>query len=429
MPSPFLKLRSKLPDRLQSKFQSRFAKNLGWLGIAELVGRIFRLAVTVTMARVFIPTDYAMVSAIYTVFAFGNSFSLNNAMISKIVQVDEEHLEETCNTAYWMSWVITIALTLLQIGLAPAIAAFYKEPTLLWPLIVLSLIYWAMPFSIVEEGLIQRQNRLDFQSKQFLIQAILGNLTILLTLPFGFGVWGVVASMIVPSPLWCWAYAREVRWKPSRPSFSQFKPLFNFATQASGIEWLNQFKLNIDYLIVVQFLGPAALGQYFFAFNAGLGISQSVLYSLSSAFYPNFCEARSDRDLLKSRFLKSVKTIGIVVIPLVIVQTSLASVYVPLIFGQKWNDAIPVLRIICCSAIPIAFGYLASDFLKALDRMVIDIVWNIIFVAVLGGVLFGIVQTAGGNLSAIALGVLGTYLLLMPGFCVWVYRRSFARTA
>ncbi len=418
---------SKLSSTLRSKFQSRFAKNLGWLGFAEVIGRIFRLAVTVTMARTFAPTDYAMVSAAYTVFAFGNSFSLNNAMVSKIVQVDDEHLEATCNTTYWMSWVLTIFLTLLQIIFAHSIADFYQAPRLVFPLMLLTLIYWAMPFSIVQEGLIQRANRLDFQSRQFLVQAIIGNLALLILVPFGFGVWAVVISMIIPAPFWIWAYAKEVPWRPKAPRFDRLREILLFSTQASGIEWLNHLKLNIDYLIIVQFLGPEALGQYFFAFNAGLGISQSVLYSLSSAFYPNFCDARFDGPLLRSRYLKSCKTIGLVVVPLVILQTTLAPIYVPLIFGQKWVDAVPILRIICCSAIPIAFGYLASDLLKSIDRMVIDIIWNISFAAILGAVLLSIVKVANGDLMGIAIGVLSTYLLLMPAFSLWVYQSVIQR--
>jgi PST family polysaccharide transporter len=55
-------------NKLKQLLSDRFVRNMGWLGVAELVSRIFRLAVTVTLARAFSPYDYGMVSIIYTVF-------------------------------------------------------------------------------------------------------------------------------------------------------------------------------------------------------------------------------------------------------------------------------------------------------------------------------------------------------------------------
>lgn len=47
-----------LIQKFQKLLSDRFVRNIGWLGGAELVNRVFRLAATVTFARVFTEADY-----------------------------------------------------------------------------------------------------------------------------------------------------------------------------------------------------------------------------------------------------------------------------------------------------------------------------------------------------------------------------------
>ncbi|MHC5831979.1 MAG: oligosaccharide flippase family protein, partial [Nostoc sp.] len=100
---------------------------------------------------------------------------------------------------------------------------------------------------------------------------------------------------------------------------------------------------NIDYLIIGRFLGINALGIYYFAFNAGLGISQNVINAFTSALFPHLCAARGDLKELKERYFSSLKFTAIIVVPLILLQSSLAPFYVPIVFGQKWVTAVPIL--------------------------------------------------------------------------------------
>jgi PST family polysaccharide transporter len=182
--------------------------------------------------------------------------------------------------------------------------------------------------------------------------------------------------------------------------------------------------MNLDYLLIARFIGSEALGIYFFAFNAGLGISQSVLYGLSSAWYPHFCQARNDMKLLKQRFFGSFKAILLVVVPLVILQTNLAPFYVPIIFGQKWVTAIPILVLICCCAIPIALSNATTQLLQAVDKINIDIAWNLIFTLFFAISLLIAVQN---GIYWVAATVLVTQLFASPIFTIWVTRFIFRK--
>ena len=227
---------------------------------------------------------------------------------------------------------------------------------------------------------------------------------------------------------------RNHLWRPKGFSLKNWREIAQFGPRVLGVELLNRIRMNIDYLIVAGFMETEALGLYFFAFNAGLGISQSVLWSIGGAWYPEFCAVRSDAILLRQKLFKTFKTIGIIIVPLVLLQVGLAQFYIPILAkGNQWNGAIPIVMIICLSAIPLAIARSTSQILRAVDKIRLDLIWNMIFVgifsvAILVTVLIG-KQYAGGNMQVqliqVAVTVLVTQAILLPGFTWFVDRELF----
>jgi teichuronic acid exporter len=412
-----------LIQQIKKLSSEKFIRNVGWLGIAELIQRVFRLATTVTLAHLFTPQDYGMVSAIYTVFEFANTFSLKAGIGAKIIQASEEDLKDICDTAYWLNWILCSFLFIFQCLCAYPIAQFYRNDQLILPIIVLGLIYLIFPLFLVRYALIERANKLEVIAIGNATQAIFSNIIIVFLAIKGTGVWAVVLSMVLTYPIWIVITSRQQSWKPSKKiELKQWREIVKFGSKSLGVDLLMKLRMNLDYLLIARFIGSEALGIYFFAFNAGLGISQSILYGLSSAWYPHFCQAREDTKLLKKRFFGSFKSILLIVVPLVILQTNLAQFYVPIIFGQKWVTAIPILILICCCAIPIALSSATSQLLQAVDKINIDIVWNICFTLFFGICLVFAVQY---GIYWVAVSVLVTQLFASPIFTIWVTRFIF----
>jgi PST family polysaccharide transporter len=410
-----------LANKIKHLLSNRFVSNISWLGGAELVQRIFRLATTVTLARVFSPTDYGLMSAIYTVFDLTSTFTVQTGIGAKIIQVEESELAETCNTAYWLNWILCICLFILQFLLAYPIALYFKSDFLIMPIRALGIIYLMFPLYLVQSALIERENRLQVRAWCFAAQAIISNVLLVSLSLLGWGIWSVVLGMILSYPVWIFICYKNQAWRPKLSSISlaKWQDISRFGGKILGVELLTKIRMYLDYLFVARFLGLEALGLYFFAFNAGIGISQSVLSALAFAWYPHFCEVRSNIKELRKRYLGSFKTIATTVVPLVILQTTLARFYVPIIFGEKWISAIPILIIICCSAIPISIYYTTSKLLQSVDLINIDLYWNLLFTIIFATFLLLVVPW---GIMPIALTVLIVQLVLMPIFAGAVFK-------
>ena len=139
---------------------------------------------------------------------------------------------------------------------------------------------------------------------------------------------------------------------------------------------------------------------------------------------PHLCDARDNLVEFKSRYYKSMKTIALIIVPMVLLQSLLAPIYVPIVFGQKWIPAIPILIMICLSAIPRPFADSASQLLVAVNKPDIDLKWNLVFT-----VLFTTALLVGVNWQSlgVAIAVLATHCILMPLFTIWVSKYVFQR--
>lgn len=409
-----------LINKIKQISSDQFLSNIGWLGIAELANRIFRLATTVVLARTFTAYDYGIASIIFTIVDFGYVLTINPGFSAKLIQADQEELATISDTSYWLNWLICITLLAIQCVAAFFIAYSSTNSQLALPVCSVALIYLMQPQFIIQSNLIQRENRLKIIALATAMQLILGNiLTIILAL-LGLGAWAVIIPIIATTPVWIIICLKNNPWRaPKKFTLKNWRYIASFGIKILGVNALSRVRMNLDYLLIGYFIGIEALGLYFFAFNAGLGISQSIINAFTSALYPHLCNVRDDKEKLQAQFLRSLKTVALIVIPLVILQSTLAQFYVPIIFGKKWVEAIPILIVVCLSAIPISLSRATSQLLQALDKTHLDFYWNLIFTGFFAASLLVAVQT---GIFAVACAVLITQVIAMPIFTFWVIK-------
>jgi PST family polysaccharide transporter len=412
-----------LINKLKQILSGQFIRNAGWLGGAELANRVFRLGTTVTLARMFSPQDYGLMAVVYTVFDFATVFTLRGGIGANIVQAEQEDVKTICDTSYWLNWILCGSVCIIQCLAAFPVAQLYRNNQLIWPLCSSALIYLMMPLYMVHGALIERESRLKITAIANATQSLLGNITTVILALLGMGIWAIVLPMVLTTPVLIVINWMNHPWRPPKIfKLEKYKEVISFGADLLGIELLGKLRGNIDYLIIGGFLKLEALGIYYFAFNAGLGISMSVINTFSSALFPYLCEVRSNLAQIKERYFSSLKKAYIIITPLILLQTFLAPVYVPIIFGQKWSSAIPVLMPICLSALTLQFGRATFLLLNAMGKTRLILYWNLIYtilfsIAILISVRWGIIY--------VAIAVLICQLFIAPVFNIWVIRRTF----
>lgn len=405
--------------RLQKAISGAYIRNVGWMVSAEVTSRIIRLASTVILARMFSAQDYGLMAIIYTVSDFFQVFTLRGGVGSKIIQADQKDVIAICNTAYWLNWIVCGSLFIIQSIVALLLPYFSAEQqTLTLPLIALAFTYLAYPLFTIHLTLIERENRFKATAICNIAVSIVSTIMIATLALLGMGVWSIVWAIISTFPVWIFLTWKYQPWRPPlRFSLEKWRDIFGFGSSLLINELLNKLRSNVDYLIVGRYLGVEALGMYYFAFNAGSGITMSILNTFMSPMYPYICVVRNDYREFKKRYFSSLKRVTLILVPIILLQASLAPIYVPIIFGSKWVSAIPVLILICISVIPSIYGRAGTLLLNSINKPRISLQISLIFTTIFLISIFAVVEL---GIIWVAYAVLLNQLIVTSIAAVWM---------
>jgi PST family polysaccharide transporter len=341
-----------------------------------------------------------------------------NGIFDKLIQAKEEDLEVLSQTAYYINWFICGGLFLIQSLVAFPMAWIYHDSRVILPIGAMGLVYLMLPMGLVQAARSQRENRLHVSALANGLQISIDNILTMVLASMGLGMWALVLPKVLVAPIWVIVHRSNNPWRSTQTfTLDRWQEIVHFGRSVLGVQMLATLRNNLDYLIAGHFLGLKALGLYYFAFNAGLGISLSFINAVDAALYPHLCDAKGESTQFRDRYLKSFMAISKVILPIVLVQVLLAPIYVPLIFGQKWIPAIPLVMLICLSAIPRPYANAASKALWTMDKTSWDLVWNVLFT-----IIFAITICVGvmWNIIGVAAAVLIAHAVALPLFTIWV---------
>lgn len=406
--------------RLQNILLSTYIRNVSWMAGAEVANRVIRLASTVILARMFSPQDYGLMAIVYTLTDFFQVLTLRGGIGSKIIQADKRDVITICNTAYWLTWITCSLLFTIQCLVALLLPYFSSTQNLTLPLIAVAFTYLAHPLFIINLTLIERENRFKNAAICNIAVSLVSSVTTATLALLGMGIWSIIWSIILAAPVWIFFTWKYHSWRPPvRFSLERWQEVLGFGSSLLVTNLLNRVRANIDYLIVGRYLGVEALGMYYFAFNAGSGITISILDTFMSPMYPYICAVKNDYQQFRKRYISSLKKVSLILIPLILIQSFLAPIYVPIIFGNKWNSAIPVLILICLSVIPRIFAWSAYLLLNAINKPKIALYISLIFTTIF---ILSLLIVVRAGILWVAAAVFICNVTLLSGFAIWINR-------
>lgn len=387
------------------------ARNISWLALSELMIRVTRIATAVVLARTLNAHEFGVIAIAMTVQEVVQTLT-RNGIGAKIVQTGPAHLNAVCNFVYRLNWQICIALFFIQCAVAHPIKLFYKDDALYPLVIALAIPYLIYPFSMVQVYLIQRQNRLGMTALANGAQVSIDNISSAILALCGFGIWSVVIPKLIVAPLWVLFFRFQEKWRPNKDDSDYAKnDILAFSLHVLGAEICATARRHIDRLLIGFFMGLDTLGIYYFAVNSGLGLSLSLASAFNTAFYPHLCAQRENLSALRREFKKGIKIIVALSIIVFGSQAMLAPWYVPLIFGEKWLHAVPLLMLLTLSGIPRPAAEACAQFLRAVNKPVIDFRWNVVFTILLTvSILIGVRY----DIQTVAYTVLLSHFLFIP---------------
>jgi O-antigen/teichoic acid export membrane protein len=335
---------------MKGSLQQKTATGVFW-NFLELTGRQgINVLVTLLLARFLTPGDFGLVAMLSVFFSVANALmdaGFRQALIRK---------KDATPVDYSTMFYTNLALGLLSYGLlfisSPAIAAFYKEPRLILLTRIVGVVVLINSFQFVQ--IVDLTRRLDFktQFKVTVPAGVVSGIVAVIMATKGFGVWSLVAQMLV-SPLLItislWAINT---WRPSFAfSIDSFRELFSFGSKLflSGV--LDIVFRNVYVIVIGKLFAATVAGWYFFATKVIEIVLGQLSGSIQKATYPALASIQDDDTRLKNAYRKVIKATVYIVFPAMIFLAALAEPLFRLLLTPGWLPAVPYLQLLCVSAL------------------------------------------------------------------------------
>ncbi|MFM9942905.1 MAG: oligosaccharide flippase family protein [Hyphomicrobiaceae bacterium] len=346
----------------------RLVRNLGWYGAAELTARLSRLLATVILARHLGATELGIAAIAITCFELIRVLT-NNGIGQFVVRAASDRLDATCNAAYRASWFVCGTAFVFQIVAGALIAHVCGRSDLFAMIVCLAGVYVLMVPGLLPVYLLMRNGRIKAIAGVGVAQVAIDNLLTAAFAIAGFGAWAIVLPKLLTAPIWLIGVRRCQTWhqKPAA-GYVDSHELIRFTVPILGSEILAAARVNLDKLVVWGMLGVDALGIYYFAFNAGIGFSLALTSALSTSLYPELAKLAGAPKEMRDRYDSAIRKTALPIAGVIVAQAAVCFVYVPLVFGPRWQDAVTLVALLCLSAATKPFFDSGAQLLRAADR-------------------------------------------------------------
>lgn len=396
-------------------------RNFGWMGGLQLAARVLRILTIILAARLLAPEDYGLAALVLAANEIFHVFS-HGSVSSKLIQVPKAELSACKVNVYWLSWLLCIALTLLQMVSAYPLSQFYQQPGIVAPLLVLALSYLVLPLATVHSAMLIRNGRLNVVAKSEWLQSVVEAILTLILVLADFGFWALVLPKAMVAPLWVFYIRSNYVWVlPREVCVSAWRSILGFGLPVALNDLLQVVRVHFSALLIGKVLGVEALGIYYFATNAGLGLSMGLIRSLNQVLFSYYCRHRHHSPCMDENVFLRGAAVGLgVMIPLILLQSILAPVYVPLLFGERWvnEGVVPLLILLCISALPLPLVSGAGQALRAANRPLAELCGQVIYVVLSITVCCLVIEW---GLYGVAFAGLCVNIVYCPLFAWWVW--------
>ncbi len=174
-----------------------------------------RVGSLMVLARLLDPKDFGlvgMVTAFTGVLTLFRDFGLSSATIQRV-----EVTEEQISTLFWINLLVGAILWLLLVAVSPLVAAFYREPRLLWVTIILAVGFFFNAVGVQHSAMLQRQMRFTALAIIDFIALFSGIIVAIAMALYGFKYWSLVAMTTVTPLVTSISLWLTTGWIPGAP--------------------------------------------------------------------------------------------------------------------------------------------------------------------------------------------------------------------
>lgn len=362
-----------------------------WKMSERILAQLVKLIVSIIIARLLGPTQYAVVGYVNIFFAFADlliTSGLNTALVQKKNADKEDY-----STVLFASLAIAVICYVILFFLAPLIADATEQPLLIPIIRVMSLSLIVHAVKAVWCAYIS--SHLEF--KKFfkatlggtLFSAVLG-----ITLAYlGAGPWAMVAQQMSNSIIDTIILMISVRIVIlPKFNFHKFKSLFKYSWKILVSQLIGTTYSEVIPIVTGLKYSPDDLSYYTKGRQFPGNISSTITNTLSAILFPVLSKFQDNIDQVRKYTRRYISVTSYVVFPLMLGLFAVAHTFVEVVLGDAWLPSVYYIRVFSVALMFNMIHIGNCETIKAIGRsdvyLIIEIIKKALYFCVIAAFLF-----------------------------------------
>jgi len=311
--------------------------SVGYSAVGNLGTKIFSFLGFIALARLLTPHEFGLMAMVSIFTAFTRIFielGMDSALIYQQRATDRHY-----STAFWINLLMGLVFFLLMAISAELIAGFFEADELEAVVKVSAIVFILNSLAIVPFALIKKRRLFKQVARIEITSVFLGLIVAVMMAYQGYGVWALVANLLVVALAHvglCMAFAQ---WRPQWSfGWAELRELWSFSAYLMVTNIFNYVVRNIDNVLVGKMLGSHTLGAYKYAFEVASIPAALIRGAFTRVFFASYSEFQDDKPRIKAMHLKASRFVAFLMFPVMLGLSVSADYFVLAVLGDKWGQ-------------------------------------------------------------------------------------------
>ncbi|MBF0705386.1 oligosaccharide flippase family protein [Alkalihalobacillus hwajinpoensis] len=306
------------------------------------------------LAYLLTPKEYGYIAILTIIISFAEKIA--NMGFSHAIIQKEKVSKKDLNSIFWFITTFSVMISIIIYIFSYNIATLFGEPELVKLIKYSSLIFLLQPIGSIFNSILKKELQYDLFTKVQIAQLVTNKGSMLYLAFIGLGTAsfpiGYILGNLIANLLLIVIFIRGNIWFPKiQFSLNNLSKYFKFGFSVSLNSILNNLSYYIDEIIISSIFSIETLGIYHFVKNIFNNVIRIVDSTISQVMFPVFSKMQSFDKEFTNSILKLLKSVSLLIVPVSIGLSLTSSLFVPVLFGSEWLNAITMFYYMCFWAI------------------------------------------------------------------------------
>ena len=347
--------------------KEKTARGLLWGGLSGSATQVLGLFIGIFLARLLSPGDYGIVGVLAIFTALAGNFQ-SSGFSQALINI-KEPTSKDYNSVFWFNITMSLVMYMVLFFCAPLLADFFHQPVLVGVSRLVFLSFFISSFGIVQNVyMMKNMMQREMAVCSVLALAVSGTVGVLLAWQ-GYAYWSLAWQQVVYCFVMTFTRYCYTDWRPALQfDMTPVRRMFGFSVKILLTYIVTTIGQNMLTFFFGRLFPIHVVGNYSQANKWNTMAHTTLSGALGQVVQPVMVSVDDEPGRELRVFRKMLRFTAFVSFPALFGLALVSREFILLLLGSKWEETIPLLRVLCVGGAFLPFYMLYQNMALSVRR-------------------------------------------------------------